>query len=77
MKQQAESQLDGYVQKAKQQGLENIETLVEQGSPKMVIIKHAAKKVNADLIICGATGIDAVEVYLNILRHMPRVMFLL
>ncbi|VEF48287.1 UspA domain-containing protein [Bacillus freudenreichii] len=57
----AEELLDGYVQKAKEHGLDKVDTLVEEGSAKTVITKHAAKKVNADLIICGATGINAVE----------------
>ncbi|RST71253.1 universal stress protein [Siminovitchia acidinfaciens] len=57
----AEELLDGYVQKAKEHGLDKVGTLVEEGSAKTVITKHAAKKVNADLIICGATGINAVE----------------
>lgn len=53
--------LEGYVQEAKEKGVEKVETLVEEGSPKVVITKHAAKKADADLIICGATGINAVE----------------
>ena len=57
----AEELLEEYRQEANAQGLENVETLVEEGSPKVVITKHAAKKVNADLIVCGATGINAVE----------------
>ncbi|GIN91140.1 universal stress protein [Siminovitchia terrae] len=58
---QAQELLDRYAQQAKEQGLDKVETIVEEGSPKTVITKHAAKKVNADLIICGATGINAVE----------------
>lgn len=57
----AQELLDRYAQQAKNQGLEKVETIVEEGSPKIVITRHAAKKVNADLILCGATGINAVE----------------
>ncbi|MFS0644305.1 universal stress protein [Siminovitchia sp. 179-K 8D1 HS] len=57
----AEELLDGYAQEAKEKGIEKVETLVQEGSPKAVITKHAAKKVGADLIICGAKGMNAVE----------------
>ncbi|WP_339162025.1 universal stress protein [Siminovitchia sp. FSL W7-1587] len=57
----AKELLDGYVQEAKDKGIEKVETLVEEGSPKVVITKKAAKKTGSDLIICGATGVNAVE----------------
>lgn len=53
--------LNEYAEKAKKFGIENVKTIVEDGSPKVAITKHAAKVTNADLIICGATGIDAIE----------------
>ncbi len=58
---QAQELLERYAQQAKEQGIEKVKTIVEEGSAKTVITKHAAKKANADLIICGATGINAVE----------------
>ncbi|MEK3890398.1 universal stress protein [Bacillus sp. FSL K6-3431] len=57
----AENLLNGYQQQAKTQGLQNLKTIIERGSPRSVIPKHTAKQVNADLIICGATGLNAVE----------------
>lgn len=45
-------------------GLENINIIVEYGSPKTVITKDIAEQVEADLIICGATGLNAVERFL-------------
>ena len=36
----------------------------DHGSPKTVITKEIAKSVEADLIICGATGHTPVERYL-------------
>lgn len=53
--------LNTYKAKAQEAGLENVETLVELGSPKVVIAGKIAEKVNADLIVCGATGRNAVE----------------
>ncbi|MGM9968449.1 MULTISPECIES: universal stress protein [unclassified Rummeliibacillus] len=49
---------------AKAEGLENINIVVEYGSPKSAITKDIAKQVEADLIICGATGLNAVERFL-------------
>lgn len=50
-----------YKQMALEQGLENVDTILEIGSPKVTITKKVAKKIKADLIICGATGLYAVE----------------
>ncbi|GIN22047.1 MAG TPA: universal stress protein [Bacillus bacterium] len=57
----AEELLDAYRKEAESEGLTNVETLIEHGSPKVVISKQAAKEVSADLIVCGATGLNAVE----------------
>ena len=53
--------LEKYLQKAKEAGLENVSTILEFGSPKADITKKAEKKIKADLIICGKTGLNAVE----------------
>ncbi|CAM3919718.1 universal stress protein [Lederbergia lenta] len=57
----AENLLDEYQKEAKARGLKTLETIIERGSPKSVIPKQTAKQINADLIICGATGLNAVE----------------
>ena len=56
--------LEEYRIKALATGLVNVNILVEYGSPKTMISKDLAKKVQADLIICGATGLNAVERFL-------------
>ena len=56
--------LNGYKEKAEAAGLENVQTFVEIGSPKVVITGTIADKVNADLIVCGATGHNAIERFL-------------
>jgi len=53
--------LEKYLQMAKDAGIQNVSTLLEFGSPKVAITKKAEKKIKADLIICGKTGLNAVE----------------
>ena len=56
--------LNEYVQNAKDAGLENVEHIIKYGSPKVAIAKEIAPEQNADLIIVGATGLNAVERFL-------------
>ncbi|MFZ3578218.1 universal stress protein [Virgibacillus sp. DJP39] len=53
--------VDKYMEKAKAAGLSNIVRCIEYGSPKVKIAKEIAPTFNADLIICGATGMNSVE----------------
>lgn len=57
----AASLLDGYKRVAEARGVNAVETLIEYGSPKTIIPKKIAQKLNADLIMCGSTGLNAVE----------------
>ena len=63
-KQDAQEMLDGYKRKAEIAGIKNINILIESGSPRHIITKELSQSVNADLIICGATGLNAVEHFL-------------
>lgn len=56
--------IEEYVEKAQEKGVTNLVRCIEYGSPKVKISKDIAKKYNADLIICGATGLNAVERFL-------------
>lgn len=60
----AEDLLDGYKQEAEKHGVKNVHVHVEYGSPKTMISKDLASKINADLIVVGATGLNAVERFL-------------
>ncbi|GAB4074983.1 universal stress protein [Barrientosiimonas marina] len=60
----AKDLVDGYAQTAKKAGLTDIERSIEFGSPKVKIAKDIAETFQADLIICGATGMGAVERFL-------------
>lgn len=56
--------LEEYKEKAEAKGIENVKIIVEYGSPKTMISKDLSKRIKADLIICGATGLNAVERFL-------------
>ncbi|RLL42942.1 universal stress protein [Oceanobacillus piezotolerans] len=58
---EAQNLTNEYMKLAKAAGLENVDIVIEDGSPKTMITKDIATKVDADLIICGATGLNAVE----------------
>lgn len=53
--------MEKYTRKAAQGGVENVEKAIEFGSPRAVIPRDIAEKYDADLIICGATGLNTVE----------------
>ncbi|MEI3613728.1 universal stress protein [Pseudogracilibacillus sp. SO30301A] len=42
-------------------GITEVNTKLEFGNPKSLIPKKIAKEINADLIVCGATGLNAFE----------------
>ena len=46
---------------AEDAGLSNVEVIIEHGSPKIKIAKEIAPKHDVDLIVCGATGLNAME----------------
>lgn len=53
--------LDKYLAQAKEAGLSNVSYLIEYGAPKQMIANGVPDEVNADLIVIGATGLNAVE----------------
>ncbi len=61
-------------QQAKNAGLTSVQIDIEYGSPKIKIAKEIAPKYNADLIICGATGLNAVERFFigSVSEHITR-----
>jgi nucleotide-binding universal stress UspA family protein len=60
----AKELLDDYKQRAQSVGIDDVELDIEYGSPKIKIAKDVAPTYKADLIICGATGLNAVERFL-------------
>ncbi|MCQ9619881.1 universal stress protein [Weissella cibaria] len=57
----AKKTLDAYLQQAKNAGVQNVDYTIEYGSPKDIIAHQAPEKLNADLIMIGATGLNAIE----------------
>ncbi|WP_338750653.1 universal stress protein [Bacillus sp. FJAT-52991] len=66
--------LEEYKAEAEKAGVKAVNTFVEYGSPKVIIPKDVAKKVEADLIVCGATGLNAMERFLigSVSEHITR-----
>ncbi|MED4401885.1 universal stress protein [Metabacillus fastidiosus] len=64
VRQRSEELVNGYKIQAEAEGIDNVKAAVEHGSPKNMITKEIASLVEADLIICGATGLNAVERFL-------------
>jgi nucleotide-binding universal stress UspA family protein len=72
--QYAKELLESYKQQALEAGIEHVVVDIEFGSPKVKIAKDIAPKHKADLIICGATGLNAVERLLigSVSEHITR-----
>lgn len=70
----AEDLLADYKKEAVAAGVEKVNIVVDYGSPKTMISRDLAAKVHADLIICGATGLNAVERFLigSVSEHIVR-----
>lgn len=66
-----------YEEQAKAAGIVDVTCEIDYGSPKIKIPKDIAKNYHADLIICGATGLNMVERFFigsvseNITRYAP------
>lgn len=73
----AEELLENYKLQAIDSGVREVTYTIDYGSPKVKIAKEIAKKFNVDLIICGATGMNAVERFFigsvseHIVRYAP------
>lgn len=60
----AKDLLNEYVENAKEAGVSAVEPVLKYGSPKVAISKEVAPENDADLIVIGATGLNAVERFL-------------
>lgn len=72
--QYASDLLNEYQEKAEKAGVTNVVIDIEYGSPKVKIAKDVAPKYGADLIICGATGLNAMERFFigSVSEHITR-----
>ena len=66
--------MENYKKEANDAGVTDVEYVVDYGSPKVKIPKDIAKKYDIDLIMCGATGLNAVERFLigSVSEHITR-----
>ncbi|GEN49731.1 universal stress protein [Alkalibacterium pelagium] len=58
---EAKNTLNEYKKYAEEKGLDNVKVVLEYGSPKVMIAKQIPQSENIDLIMLGATGLNAVE----------------
>ncbi|MGT2547435.1 universal stress protein [Streptococcus milleri] len=71
----AKKLMDEYAQKAKEAGVTDVVTIVEMGNPKTLLATDIPDEQKVDLIMVGATGLNAFERLLvgssseYILRH--------
>ena len=71
----AKKLMDEYAQKAKEAGVTDVVTVVEMGNPKTLLATDIPEEQKVDLIMVGATGLNAFERLLvgssseYILRH--------
>jgi nucleotide-binding universal stress UspA family protein len=67
--------IDKYAEEATAAGVKDIVKEIVYGSPKAQISKDLPKRLNVDLIVCGATGLNLVERFLivsvseGVVRH--------
>lgn len=57
----AKQTLLDYVTYAKEHGLEHVEYIIDFGAPKTLITRDLQEKHDIDLILLGATGLNAME----------------
>ncbi|MHC9532890.1 universal stress protein [Dellaglioa sp. BT-FLS60] len=71
----AKETLNKYIEQAKKAGLKNVDYAIEYGSPKVIIAKNVPINLDIDLIVIGATGLNAVERLLigSVTEYVTRV----
>ncbi|MCY1595784.1 universal stress protein [Staphylococcus pettenkoferi] len=73
----SEDLLQGYKEVATNAGVTQVTTRLEFGSPKAIIPKKLATELGIDLIMCGTSGLNAVERFIvgsvseSIVRRSP------
>lgn len=55
---------EAYANYAKEAGLENVETLVEYGSPKVVLSETLVNEHDIDLTVCASSGLTGFKRFL-------------
>lgn len=74
---EAEKTLNDCKEYANEQGVKQVETIIEFGSPKIILTKELPIDHQIDLIMVGATGLNSVERFLigsvseSVIRKAP------
>lgn len=58
---EARNTLNDYKEFAEKEGVANVKIVIEYGSPKIMVAKQIPEDEEVDLIMLGATGLNAVE----------------
>ena len=61
LQKEATELLQGYKERAQNVGVKNVVTVVEMGNPKVLLVNDIPSKEGVDLIMVGATGLNAFE----------------
>lgn len=75
LEKEAKELLRSYQEEAKEAGLSDVQIIIEFGNPKTILAYDIPKQTGADLMLLGATGLNAFERLLigssseYILRH--------
>ncbi|WP_147804732.1 universal stress protein [Alkalicoccus halolimnae] len=72
--QNAMGMMNEYKELAEKEGVSDVTVVLDYGSPKVKIARDVAQKHNVDLIVTGATGLNAVERFLigSVSQHITR-----
>ncbi|MCK8617773.1 universal stress protein [Fructobacillus sp. M158] len=57
----ARKMLENYQAEAKKAGVQTVDYRIDYGSPKAILAHDIPEEIHADLIVIGATGLNAVE----------------
>ncbi|WP_225744290.1 universal stress protein [Marinilactibacillus sp. Marseille-P9653] len=60
-REEAQNTLEQYKAEAEKDGVSNVKIVLEYGSPKVMVAKQIPESNDVDLIMLGATGLNAVE----------------
>ena len=70
LQEDAKKLMDQYAEKTKEAGVTNVVTVVEMGNPKTLLATDIPEEQKVDLIMVGATGLNAFERFMQKLTYL-------
>ena len=58
---EAKTMLNDYAEHARQQGVAEVDLVLQTGNPKLLLSEDIPQRENINLIVLGATGLNALE----------------